>query len=51
MLYKHILIQHGICICMYVCIIFPQLLKMYQINKNGINVVLYLFLIIENILK
>jgi hypothetical protein len=31
---------------MYVCIIFPHLLKIYQINKNGINVVLYLFVII-----
>jgi len=37
-------------ICMYVCIIFPLLLKKYQINKNVINIVLYLFVIIKKII-
>jgi hypothetical protein len=31
---------------MCVCIIFPHLLKIYQVDKNGINVVLYLLVII-----
>jgi hypothetical protein len=39
-------------VCMYVCMynISPPL-KIYQSNKNGINVVLYLFVIIKSIFK
>jgi hypothetical protein len=46
-IYKHILSQHGMC----VCIIFPHLLKIYRVDKNGITVVLYLLVIIKNILN
>jgi len=44
-IYKHIVNQHNI------YIIFPHLLKIYQINKNGKNVALYLFVIVKNIFK
>jgi hypothetical protein len=47
---QHILNQYGVYmyVCMYVCMykISPPF-KTYQINKNGINVVLYLFVIIK----
>jgi len=39
--------QHGF-FGIYIC---SHFLKKYWNNKNGINVVLYLFLIIKNILK
>jgi hypothetical protein len=34
-------------VCMYACIILHHLFKIYGINKNGINVVSYLFIIIN----
>jgi hypothetical protein len=47
MIYKYIYFQSTQ--FMYVCMIFPHLLKIYQINKNNMNVVLYLFVIIKRI--
>jgi hypothetical protein len=48
-IYTHIRVCVCVCVCVFV--IFHHLLKIYRINKNGINVVLYLFVTIKNILK